>query len=166
MPEWQEQMSHLDSVISRRPLKEDMRLFRATSICYVPNANAFILPQFISTSTSDERVSQFFPRREEGDPALMAINCLKGAYAAYMERLQQDESESEEEYLLPRNSKFKVNKISEVSDIEEIGKYMGSTMNLPSIQEVTERRLEADSSASPSQPPITRFFIYDVDLQD
>ena len=115
-----EQRKNLDNV-TNNPLKHDTVMYRGTSAAFknLPKGSEFKDKAYTGTST-DPRIAKYFGYKGEGDThkTVARIFLKKGQKGAYLphskpgvsRRLgsQSEDMDDEQEFLMPRNTKFKV----------------------------------------------------------
>jgi len=115
-----EQRDNLDHV-TNNPLKHDTVMYRGTSAAFkdLPKGSEFKDKAYTGTST-DPRIAKHFGYKAEGDThkTVARIFLKKGQRGAYLPhskpnasprlRDQSEDMDDEQEFLMPRNTKFKV----------------------------------------------------------
>lgn len=124
---WQEKMASLDSIIERSPSLQEATVYRATLKMYVPPAvgNEFVYPSYMSTAAEESAVSRHFASPMRNVPAaLLIIRCPAGTPLLNLES-NPAFGGLEQEYLLPRNSKFSILSTKRESDQISMWTVMG-----------------------------------------
>lgn len=106
--EWSEEIDLLDAALAKGFSIRQLRLYRATSREYVPaiDQRGFFQDRgYCSTSLSNRERGTHF-RHSTTNPLLMVIQCPTGVQMSYLEFA--DTGETEDEILLPRNSRFQI----------------------------------------------------------
>jgi len=107
---WKEKIAALDSIIERSPSPQEETVYRAMVEMYLPPVigQELVYPSYMSTAAEEMAVSRHFssPMRNV-KAALLIIRCPAGTPLLNLES-NLGFGGIEQEYLLPRNSKFKV----------------------------------------------------------
>jgi hypothetical protein len=124
---WQEKTAALDSIIERSASLQDTTVYRATLEMYVPSAvgQELVYPSYMSTAAEQSAVSRHFasPMRNVS-AALLIIRCPARTPLLNLES-NPAFGGLEQEYLLPRNSKFKILSMKRESDQAAMSTVMG-----------------------------------------
>jgi hypothetical protein len=105
---WTQETAVLDAALAKGVSIRQLRLYRATSREYVPEADAqgfFRDRGYCSTSLSSRERGTHF-RHSTPNPLLLVLQCPDGVQMSHLEF--DDTGESEDEILLPRNSRFQI----------------------------------------------------------
>jgi hypothetical protein len=127
LPAWAEKMATLDSIIEKGSLDCASTLFRATVDLFVSpfiSGNELIYPAYMSTALSEDVVQPHWSGHWRNIPAaLLCIKCPGGAIALDLE-INSSFGGHEDEFLLPRNAKFIVSNVHDVTDRMEMNQRM------------------------------------------
>jgi hypothetical protein len=127
LPAWAEKMTTLDSIIKKGSLDCASTLFRATVDRFVSpfiSGNELIYPAYMSTALSEDVVQRHWTGHWRNIPAaLLCIKCPSGAIALDLE-INSSFAGYEYEILLPRNAKFIVTNVQDVTDRTEMNRRM------------------------------------------
>lgn len=126
-PAWAEKMATLDSIIEKGSLDCASTLFRATVDRFVSpfiSDNELIYPAYMSTALSEDAVRRHWSGHWRNIPAaLLCVKCTSGQIALDLE-VDPSFGGYEDEFLLPRNAKFIVSNVHDVTDRMEINRRM------------------------------------------
>lgn len=125
--EWEEKTLELDAVIGKSSLDHASRFYRATVDKFVApyiSEGYLIYPAYMSTAVDENIIQRHWSGNWKNIPAaLLCIECSAGTSALNLE-LNPSFGGHEQEILLPRNSKFIVKKVEEVTDRNAMNKRM------------------------------------------
>jgi len=129
----EQRVAKLDAVMKEAaPLKEMTTVFRGLGSLPegMKAGSVFVDKAFVSTTTSDKK-ADWFARGPKNVPVIMRIKMPAGKRVLSMGHATKDPAnDDEKEVLIPRNAKFKVEKIDYItgdkSRFEVTVKYMGS----------------------------------------
>ncbi len=127
-PDWEQQAKNLDSLIAKSASSHETVVFRATLEMYLssPALNEeFVYRTYVSTAAEEHAVIRHFASPMRDIPAaLLRIHCPVGTHMLNLET-NSAFGGLEQEYLLPRSSKFKVISITRESDPTAMAQVMG-----------------------------------------
>ncbi|MEN5286260.1 ADP-ribosyltransferase [Stenotrophomonas lactitubi] len=124
---WQEKIASLDSIIERSPSPQETTVYRAMLEMHLPSAvgQELVYPSYMSTAAEEIAVSRHFASSMRSVPAaLLIIQCPAGTPMLDLES-NQSFGGLEQEYLLPRNSKFNILSRKRESDQATMSAVMG-----------------------------------------
>jgi hypothetical protein len=117
--EWAEKMATMDAIIEKGTFENASMVFRATVDRFVApyiSGDELNYPAYMSTARDKDTVQRHFSGGWHGIPAaLLCISCSTGAIALDLE-INPSFGGHEQEALLPKNSKFIVTQIQEITD--------------------------------------------------
>ena len=140
---WKNAMETLDSLFEKMTSECEHTLYRATVDSFVQpylNGAIYNYPAYMSTAKELAATPRHFANNHRQPvAALLEIHCPAGTPAINLE-INHSYGGLEQEVLLPRNSKFMVRSVDEVTNINEMCQYMplnyGSTYNMLRIYEL------------------------------
>lgn len=126
-PEWIDAANILDSIIAKGTIDTGTNLYRATPDKFVSpyiSGETLIYPAYMSTAREEHAVQRHFSGNFRDIPAaLLRINCACELPGLDLE-IDASYGGNELEYLLPRNSIFKIIDTNEITDRFEMNKIM------------------------------------------
>jgi|GEM_PF-2232608 len=123
-PGWLEEIAILDDVIAKKKLESSKTVYRVMSNSFFLTENlaigdSFTYPSYMSTGKSLASViTHFATVHPEQEIALLIINCPMNTCIAPLEN--DTTSETEEELLLGRGTKFTISNLIEITDRTDI----------------------------------------------